>query len=135
MAVNRGISGKALSQETTHYGAPVVVFKQASTTSAGTTETKAIFDGNAPFRFRVIRAWIHLTEAALGDSEDVKLTDGSNDITEVLDYAAGADNDSFEFSNYDNAYPTLDKGGSLKAVKTATTAISSFDLYVMAVRV
>ena len=134
MADNRGISGKALAHQDNMYGAPVFMLHYNSSTSTGTTKTDTIYDGNAPFRFRVLRAQFTLTEAAAADSEDVKLTDGTNNITDTADYSAGSDNDSFEFSSYDNAYATIAKGGSLKIVKTATTAVTSFDMFIYCVQ-
>ena len=130
----RGISGKALGHQGNFYGAPLFVFRYNSTTSTGTSNTDTIFNGNAPFGFRILRAQFTLTEAAAADSEDVKLTDGTNDITDTADYSAGSDNDSFEFSSYNDAYSTILKGGTLKIVKTATTAVTSIDMLIYCVK-
>lgn len=134
MADNRGISGRALARQGNFYGSPPIIFYYNSSTSTGTSNTDMIFDANAPFSFKIIRAWIHCTEAPAGDSEDVKLTDGTNDITDTLDYSAGADNDGYEFSSYDDAYKTIYKSDSLYIVKTATTAVTSFEMFIEVIR-
>lgn len=131
----RGISGKALAREDNFYGAPLFVLRFNSTTSTGTSNTDSIFSSNAPFSFKVLRAHFLLTEAAASDSEDVKLTDGTNDITDTADYSSGADTDSYEFSQYDDAYTTIKKGGSLQIVKTASTAVTSFEMFVYCIKV
>lgn len=135
MSDNRGISGRNVARQDCGQGALPILFHYNSSTSAGTTNTDSMFPGGTPFSFRIVRAWFCCTEAPAADSEDVKLTDGTNDITDTADYSALADNDNMEFSNYDNAYSTISKGGSLNIVKTATTAVTSFDMYVMVVRV
>src|SRR3990167_2122123 len=134
MSDMRGISGKALAHEANFYGAPLFVLRYNSSTSTGTTNTDTIFSGNWPFALKILRAQFTLTEAAAADSEDVKLTDGTNNITDTADYSAGSDNDSFEFSSYNDLYTTLQKGATLKIVKTATTAVTSFDMHIYCVK-
>lgn len=136
----RGIKGSALGRMASgpgdgSYGAPVFILHRSSTLSAGTTSTETIVE-NAPFRFQILRAWFVCTEAANNDSEDVKLTDGGdNDITDTADYSTLGDKDSMEFSEYDDAYWIISKGDDLKLVKTATTAVTSIDVFVLCARV
>jgi hypothetical protein len=134
MADRRGISGRALARAGNISGAVPFILYYNSSTSTGTTNTDRVIH-SAEFPFRVVRAWFSLTEAAAGDSEDVKLTDGTNDITDTADYSAGSDNDNYEFSSYDDAHSTINKGESLRIVKTATTAVTSFHMFIMCVRV
>lgn len=134
----QGITGRAFGGlDTTggsQLGTPLFVLYHNSTLSAGTTSTETIVDV-APFSFRVIRADFVLTEAGNNDSEDVKLTDGTNDITEAKDYAASADKTLVTIATYDDDEYVINKGGALKLIKTATTAVTSFQMYVYCVRI
>ena len=133
MARKTGINGGACSYSGNPEGFLSPLFSYNSTVSSGTSNTDIII-ASAPYRFRIIRAWFVATEASAADSEDAKLTDGTNNITDTADYSALSSGDSMEWSNYNQTYAVIDKGEALKLVKTATTAVTSLRVYVQVAR-
>lgn len=91
---------------------PFVVFKAVS--GAATT---AIFDANAPRKFRVIDAWSIGTSAAGGTW---KLTDGTNDICAAVTQAA-SDTDIDRAAGLNDAYYEIAAAGTLSIVHTGAS--------------
>jgi hypothetical protein len=74
------------------------------------------------FRFRVIGVTGIMTGAG-GTSDTIKVTDGTNDITDTIDVSALADKSVFSAATIDDAYWNIDVGESLKVV-TASAALA-----------
>lgn len=70
-----------------------------------------IFNGDAPCAFRVIDVWAIGTPGASSDT--VKITDGTNDITDAIDVTAALVGRA---GTIDDAYWDIAAGGSLSAV-------------------
>lgn len=135
MASNQGISGRAAGRLQSGFdlGAPVFCFKYASALSTGASTTEVALPA-APFKLRIVRVDYVCTEAT-GADNTVKLTDGTNDLTDALNYSAKGDTDLFSSGEIKHAYHDIAKGLPIKVVKTETTAVSSLDVYIWAVRV
>jgi hypothetical protein len=139
MASKRGISGKALGRVESGFdlGAPVFILSKTVAAKAGdTSETDSIYNGDAPFGFRVIDFWCHANSEPANDSENVKLTNGASDITDtVTTTGAGTeDTDVYRGGEIDDAYNFIPKGGSLKIVRTASTNLIGLTAYALCVR-
>ena len=130
MADRRGINGNSASHLGNPRGCITSLLYLNSTVSTGTSTTDYIqtdFDS----KVRVLRAWIVGTESGLGDLERIALQDkDGNAITDTLDYAGVVAGDAVEFSFYNTTNRVLAKSESIKVVKTATTAVTSCEVYV-----
>lgn len=80
---------------------------EADTEAANLT----IFDADAPIAFRVIDVWAIGTPGAASDT--VKVTDGTNDITDAIAVTAAL---IARASTIDDAYWEIAAGGTLKLV-------------------
>jgi hypothetical protein len=97
-----------------------IPFAIQAQTAAGATE-KVVFNANAPFKVRVLQAFGTMTGAgAAGDT--VKLTDGTNDVTNAVDVSAKGDKATFQFGEVDDARHDIAANGTLKVV-TASDAL------------
>lgn len=123
------IRGKNVAKVGESTGSPVLLY--AKQTVAGTTTYTLFNHANQNFNFRVVNAWVVMTGAG-GAGDTVKLTDGTNDITNTMSVAAAADKDVLSFSTLDDAYHTIGKGDKLQVV-TASDALCL--VYVEVVRV
>lgn len=123
------IRGANLAKLSDPGGTVPFVFSQ--TTAAGTsTYSLQVGHRHRLGDMRVIKAWGIMTGAGAA-ADTVKLTDGTNDITNTVDVSALADKAYFDF-NIDDAYYKLQKDDTLKVV-TASDALC--EVYVMVVRV
>ena len=136
MADKRGIGPRAFKRMASAdpFGCPVFCLYYNSTSTSGTTATEVIVE-NAPFKFRVLRAWFTCAEAPTATDDSAKLTDGTNDITDTADYSSLSDADSMEWTKYDDAYASIAKDGDLKLVKTESANVSKIDVFVLCARV
>lgn len=98
-------------------GVPFILRAQ---TASGAT-TKQIYNAAAPFAMKIMAVIGVMTGAGAG-SDTVKLTDGTNDITNTEDVSAKGDKDMFLFGEIDNAYSSLAAGATLNVV-TASDAL------------
>ena len=78
---------------------------------------------------RIVRVWAIMTGAG-GADDTLKVTDGTNDITDTVDLSSLGDTDLFDVGELDDAYTDIAKGGSI-AVTTASDALCR--VYVMGV--
>ena len=88
-----------------------------------------IHNSNAPFKYRIIDAW---SIAKSADGGTWKLTDGTNDITDVVT-VTGTDKTIDKAGTIDDAYNEIAANGSLSAVGDGANA--DCDVYVLCVRV
>jgi len=107
------------------YGIPLVI-----RCNAGAAATTAIFDANAPFKFRVLDFWAVRTEGA--NPGTVKLTDGTDDTVPDISQAA-SDTDIDRAAQIDDSKHEIAANGSLKIVTTG--AGNAPICYVMIIRV
>lgn len=122
-----GINTRQLGPHSAYFGAPVFVLEQATVAA---TATYKVFDKNAPSRFRIINVWGIMTGEG-GVSDTVKITDGTNNITNDANVSALADTDVFDFAKIDDLYYQINKGGSLYVV-TASGALCN--VYIMCMK-
>ena len=115
-----GIHGRHLTAEDQVGGAVPFVFKYHT---AATGSPFTVVD-SAEFPFEVIDAWVVPYAAAAGGTALV--ANGSNAITDAM--TAAVDGDVDRAATMDDAYTTIDKGGSLKVV-TANSATA--DVYIL----
>lgn len=94
-------------------GVPLVIVKDVSAAAASIT----IIDADAPYAFKVVDMVVQVL-AGGNASGSVKLTDGTNDITDAV-AMVGVDNVITRVGTIDDAYATIAAGGSLVAVKNA----------------
>lgn len=134
MAGKQGINGRQLARLGNDLGSPTFLLRYESTSTAGTSVTESILE-NAPFKFQVVDAYFVLTEAPTGTNDSVKLTDGTNDITDTVNYASSGDTDIVRFGELDDAHWVINKGEDLKLVKTESAAVSSLVMFVVCARV
>jgi hypothetical protein len=121
--MSSGIPARALgktenSRDAGSDGSLGVPFLVTATTVAATAAYTLI--ESAPKKFRVVDWWVVMTGAGAA-SDTVKLTDGTNDITDAVDLSSAGDTDRVAGGEIDDAYHELDKGDSLK-VATASGA-------------
>ena len=76
---------------------------------------------SAPRGFRVIKAWGVMTGAGAA-ADTVVVSDGTNNITDTADLSVFSNTDQFDFSQIDDTYFQINKGGSL-VVTTASGAL------------
>lgn len=98
-------------------GIPWVV--EVQTTASDTS--KSVWDGSCPRNCRILDAWGIMTGAGAA-LDTVKLTDGTNDISDTVDLSSAGDTDRFTVGELDDAYTDISEGGSLKVV-TASDAL------------
>jgi len=114
-------------------GVPVVFTQDV----AGTADNTNICDANCPFKLTIIDAWVVITTAG-SSATTIKLTDGTNDITDAMDiYNGGAIGDKaiVRAGEIDDAYATLSEDDSLVATISDTTDSPACTVYVMAIPV
>lgn len=101
-------------------GVPVVIKKVITTGSAD----EAIFDEDAPFKFRIIDVIVE----PRGNSTNgtMKITDGTNDITDAMTCAV--DTTIARASTIDDAYSTIAAGGSLSVVCAGDAVASTIGM-------
>jgi len=133
MADRRGISGRALGRLGNSLGAPPFILSYNSSVATGTSTTEVII-ADAQYAFRVINAWFVSTEAA-GADDTAKLTDGTSDITDAPNFSGNGDTDITNWGEIDDDYHEISKGGTIKLVKTETTAVSMIQVYILCVRI
>jgi hypothetical protein len=126
--MSRGIKGRSLAADGTELGAPVFLLPIKS---FGASDSSLNLVQDAAFKFKIITAWVVMNGA--GDSFDtVKLTDGTDDITDTLDVSSAGDTDLVSFGELDDAYATIEKGGDVVA-ETASGAL--VDVYALCVKI
>ena len=105
---------------------PVAIkFDVTADASAGLS----IFNANAPFKMKIVDVIVETT--ATVTSETVKLTNGTNDITNLV--VSDTDLAVTRVGTIDRAYSTIAKGGSLKVV--ALTSAGRMSLTVIALKI
>lgn len=109
------------------FGTPILCRVKASASATPTY----IFNANCPFPVLVTLAW-HVMTAAGAASDTVKITDGTNDITNTADVSAASDKALTFFTSIDDAYHAINTGGTLRVVTASDAAV---DVYVLLVRV
>ncbi len=92
----------------------------------GQTTTQTIFNANSP-RLKILDAWYINHASADGSADKIKLTDGTNDITDDLVLTTG-DKIISRPTTIDDAYNTLEEGDTLKAVFTSAAPADVFIL-------
>jgi len=94
-------------------GAGILLCARATTVSG--TSTYDIFTADSP-KLEIVDSWVIMDEGGSG-TDKVKLTDGSNDITNDIDLSAAADN-SINRHKVDDAYSSLTANSTLRVVTT-----------------
>lgn len=107
------------------YPAATPILLQATVSGAGTVQ---IFNANCPTKMKIVDAWIVCTNNTAGT---VKLTDGTNDITDAITHGT-TDKAIVRAATIDDAYQTIAAGGTLNVV-AATGGASQ--VYVLALPV
>lgn len=102
---------------------PFIICKDISN-----AETTAIYNANAPFKFRIIDAWVVVTG---GTDGTWKLTDGTNDITTALNLPA--DTAIGRAESIDNDHHEIAANGTLNAVLSVSTDDAL--LYILAIKI
>jgi len=94
--------------------------------------TIPIFDANAPFKFRIIDAWVQNYAATSGGT--VKLNDGTADITTTA--MDGATNHLLGRATVvDDERVEIASGGTLSVVTASAGNQGEYDVYIMCMRV
>ena len=119
-AVNERIGG---TLSTVNIGIPFVI----EVPCVAATDTYKVYDADCPDKLRVIDAWGVMTGAGAG-GDTVKITDGTNDITDTVDLSAVGDTDRFAIGEIDDAYHDILPGGSMSVV---TASAATVTLYIM----
>ena len=88
-----------------------------------------IYNANAPFKFRILKAWSVATSA---DGGSWKLTDGTNDITDTVT-VTGTDKTIDRIGTIDDAYHEIAASGTLTV--DADGANADCEVYVLCMRV
>lgn len=89
-----------------------------------------IFNNNAPVKFEIVDVVIQARGASTNGT--MKLTDGSNDITDAI--VCAADNTIGRAGTIDDAYSTIEKGGTLQIVCAGDTVANTKGLVIIKVR-
>ncbi len=124
MQIIGNISGNELANVGVNGG---VTFILAATLASG--NTVQIHNADAPFKYRVLDAW---SAAKSADGGTWKLTDGTNDITDVVT-VTGTDKTIDRAGTIDDAYHDIAASGSLSAVGDGANA--DCEVYVLCMRV
>lgn len=106
-------------------GVPIVI-PVTNTGAASIT----IFNGNAPFKMRIIDAWAISTKAT--NSGNWNITDGTNDITSAIAYST-SDKGISRATTLDDANYTINANGTLKLVSSEET--DKAVVYISAIKV
>lgn len=98
------------------YGVPVTVTATATLAADG-TDTVTIFNADCPVKYRIIDVTFYVRSLRTGGTpaHTVKLTDGTNDITDTVD-ADVTVNAPTKAGTIDDAYDTIAADGTLKLV-------------------
>lgn len=121
----RGYSMWPMAVSDQGYGRPLGV---TSVQTAASVTSQIFFNGSpVPFRIRILDIRGVMTGAGAG-GDTVKVTDGTNDLTDTADLSALADTDTFDMSQLDDAYWIVDKGDNLTCV-TASDALCYVTAY------
>lgn len=104
---------------------PFVISKDVS--NAATT---VIFNANAPYKFRILDAWVVSTAGA--NSGTWKLDNGTNDITTAVNYGT-SDTDLVRCVSIDDSYHEIASSGTLRCINSSATDDAL--LYILAIRV
>lgn len=99
----------------------------------------AIYSKNAPWKFKVVKAWYVMTGAG-ASSDTVKLESGDGAASEtfaslhtaVADVSSASDGDQALFATLLDSTSTVAAGGSLRAVTASSAAV---DVYALCIRV
>lgn len=83
-----------------------------------------IYDADAPFKFRVVDVVVEPRGASTNGT--VKITNGTNDITNAM--VCAVDKTMVRAGTIDNAYSTIEAGGSLEIVCAGDTVASTIGL-------
>jgi hypothetical protein len=94
------------------YGVPITVVATATLAADG-TDTVLVFNANCPAKYRIIDAIYYMRSHRTGGTpaHTLKLTNGTNDITDTADVdaaASGTVNQPYRFGTIDDAYDTID---------------------------
>lgn len=111
----RGLNGRSVTALGNSFGAPLLAITKTLTGA----ETKNMFGGPAPYKLRVLRCFgVMLTAGTSSDTCVLqRVRDGSTaSITDTADLSVLSDTDGFEFSQYNDANWTINKGDTLQAV-------------------
>jgi len=119
------IDGRELTDFSATYGGVPFILKADLTAGS----TVAIFNANAPFKFRVLDAWSVATSA---DGGTWLVDDGANAITDTVT-VTGTDKTIDRAGTIDNAEHEIAAGGSLRVVGDGANA--DVIVYVMCMRV
>lgn len=98
---------------------PIVIRKSFD----GTSSPVSIYDSDAPTDMRIVDAHVIITSTG-SSATTVKLTDGTNDITDAIDVYDGggvSDTDIISASQIDDAYYEISEDGSLELALSDTT--------------
>lgn len=104
-----------------------IPFMITATLTAG--NTVAVYSSNAPFKFRIVKAW---SVAKSADAGTWKLTNGANDITNAVAVTA-TDKTVNLVGTIDDAYHEIAANGSLSVVGDGSLA--DVDVYIQCIRV
>ena len=83
-----------------------------------------IFDGDAPFKFRIVEVIIEPRGASTNGT--IKITNGTNDITNAM--VVAVDKTMVRATTIDNAYSTIAAAGSLEIVCAGDAVASTIGL-------
>jgi len=97
-------------------------------TKASTT-TYRVWDKSCPRSCRIIDVYGIMTGAGAA-LDTVKVTDGTNDITDTVDLSAKGDTDRFSVGELDDDYTDLNAGASLRVVTVSDALVR---LYIVGV--
>lgn len=106
-------------------GIPFVI--QVATAASDTSYR--IWDKSCPRSCRIVDAWGVMTGAGAA-LDTVKITDGTNDISDTVDLSGLGDTDRFAIGELDDAYVDIAEGGSLRVVTVSDALVR---LYIMVV--
>jgi hypothetical protein len=99
----------------------LIVIKKIITTGSA---SELIYDSNAPFKFRVVDVIVEPRGTSANGT--MKLTDGTNDITNVMTCAV--DKTIARAGTIDDAYSTIAAGGSLEVVCAGDAVASTIGM-------
>jgi hypothetical protein len=94
---------------------------------SGATAEQPIYSANAPFKFKVIDAWVQQTGGAGGAGDTALLDNGTTAITDAMDMGSVADGTVVHATTIDDAYATIAKDGSMD-VTTASSAVGTMTI-------
>ena len=97
--------------------------------TTGATTGLEIFNQNAPFKFEVVDVLIQPRGASTNGT--IKLTDGTNDITDAMTCAA--DKTAARQATIDDAYSTINKGQTLEVVCAGDSVAATIALVIITI--